>query len=300
MVKITEYTVVNYGRKLDIELPLELGLAPGVHASLTGDGGKLKLLIRRSVDAAKLDRVQQPDSSRLLANGESELLFCLRLKDDPSPEGVLAHDLISGISFLTDAPLSLSSSHQRDRFEPESESDSAILEGFGTDQPWFSLSGQVSVRTFSGKVTAELLTALMPRRVGLRIYADALKSTFEVSQFRELWRVLESAFARKGNELVDLLSEYPPAQELGFDHQEIHNLLILRNRASHAQSKKGIEELMDVKPQCAEELPRLKNLVERVIATKKSWGYPTKVIEEVLPLSGYVGPKQGSISIFRH
>ena len=39
----------------------------------------------------------------------------------------------------------------------------------------------------------------------------------------------------------------------------------------------------------ADELPRLKNLVERVILTKKSWGYPTRAVEELARLQGYVG-----------
>lgn len=301
MLKITEYIVVNHGRKLDIELPLELELAPDINASLSGDGEKLQLMIRRSVDAGELECVQQPDSYRPLPNGGREPIFCIRLKDDHSPEGVLAHDLISGISFLTDTPLSLSSrlDIHGDKFEPESKSDREILKKFGTNRQCVTLSGQVRIRSITGEVTAEFLTALMPRRVGLRIYADALKSTFVVAQFRELWRVLESAFTLKGNDLVDILAEYPPVQELGFDHQEIQSLLRLRNRASHAYSRKGIEELMKVEPECAVLLPRLKNLVERVISTKKSWGYPTKGVEIVLPLSGYVEKNTGISIIHR-
>jgi hypothetical protein len=149
------------------------------------------------------------------------------------------------------------------------------------------------------KVTGELLTALMPRRVGLRIYSDSLKNTFEVAQYRELWRVLESAFACKGYRLVNRLTEYPPAQELGFDHKEIHGLLKLRGCASHAESKKGIEELMAVGPQYTQSLARLKNLAERVIATKKSWSSPIKDVDEVLPLSGYVGPDDNAITLRR-
>lgn len=291
MLKITEYTVVNHGKKLDIELPLELELAPDINGSLSGDGEKLQLLIRRSVGAGELECVQQPDAYRPLPDGGRELIFCIRLKDDQSPEGVLAHDLISGISFLTHTPLTLSHPFEGDRFEPENESDREILESFGTDRECMDISATVEIRSFTGKVTAELLLALMPRRVGLRIYADALKSTFNVAPFRELWRILESAFALKNKELVKILAEYPPAQQLEFDQEELQDLLVLRGRASHAESRDGLEELMKVEHDCAELLPRLKNLVECVIATKKDWGNRSKEVARVFRLSGYVGPK---------
>ncbi len=124
----------------------------------------------------------------------------------------------------------------------------------------------------------------------MRLYSDAVKLPLEVAQFRELWRVLESAFARSDDELVKLLTSYPPAQQLAFDDAELQDLLVLRGRASHAQSKAGVLELIAVERDCGKRLGRLKSLVERVILTKEHWGYPTVGVEELAPLQAYVGP----------
>jgi hypothetical protein len=60
----------------------------------------------------------------------------------------------------------------------------------------------------------------------------------------------------------------------------------LRGRASHAQAraKVGKQELIEVERECIRALPRLKTLVERVILTKKSWGYPTVGVHELTPV----------------
>jgi hypothetical protein len=84
------------------------------------------------------------------------------------------------------------------------------------------------------------------------------------------------------------LLRYPPPLELGFDNDELRALLILRGRASHAQSKAGVAELTAIESACHHKLPRLSNLAERVILTKKSWGHPTGGVEELIPLGGYV------------
>jgi hypothetical protein len=68
---------------------------------------------------------------------------------------------------------------------------------------------------------------------------------------------------------------------------------VLRGRASHARSKRGIREVRAVTQECRAKLPRLKSLVERVIATKKTWGAPTIAFETLFRLAGYVGPDEG-------
>jgi hypothetical protein len=82
---------------------------------------------------------------------------------------------------------------------------------------------------------------------------------------------------------------YPAATRLKFDRDELERLRVLRGRASHAQSraKAGKQELVDVERDCARAIPRLKTLVERVILTKKSWGYPTIDVEELTPVQAY-------------
>jgi len=144
------------------------------------------------------------------------------------------------------------------------------------------------MRTFHEDVTEDFLKSLMPKRVGLRLFADAVRSNLATAELRELWKVLESAFRATDDRLVKLLAAYPPAQALEFKEEELKAMLVLQRRASHAQSSKAIEELRRVENECAERTPRLKNLCERVILTKKPWGYPTSGTEEILPLHGFV------------
>ncbi len=135
----------------------------------------------------------------------------------------------------------------------------------------------------------------MSRCVGLRLYANAMQADLAVAQFRELWRILEAAFGKHDDELVTLLTKYEPARKLRFDEAEVKQLLVLRGRASHAQSSAGIKELVYVDQECRKQLPRLKNLCERVILTKKDWGYPTVGTDELLPLAGFIGPANNII-----
>jgi hypothetical protein len=114
-----------------------------------------------------------------------------------------------------------------------------------------------------------------------------------VAQFREFWRVLESAFGVLDEELVAAVTNFPPAQAMEFRADELRQLLILRGRASHAASKGEVHELTRVERECSQRLPRLKNLAERVIATKATWGYPTAGVNELLPLTAYIGPPGG-------
>jgi hypothetical protein len=125
----------------------------------------------------------------------------------------------------------------------------------------------------------------------LSISAPALTRAPPAARFRELWRVLESAFTRSDDELVALLADYAPTQAMGFTRDELRQLLVLRGRASHAASKAGLTELVAVERECSQRLPCLKNLAERVILTKRSWGFPTTYVDELMPLAGYVQPE---------
>ena len=147
----------------------------------------------------------------------------------------MSQDFISALTFLTDTPITLSCPPHNDRFVPETDEDRELLEHFGTDQPYSRVSFLSSMRSFSlNGVTDKTITDLMPRRVGLRLYANAMKANLAVAQFREFWRILEAAFGERGDKLVALLAKYEPAKKLGFDEAEIKQLLKLRGRASHA------------------------------------------------------------------
>jgi hypothetical protein len=73
-----------------------------------------------------------------------------------------------------------------------------------------------------------------------------------------------------------------------FDRDELRELHTLRGRASHAESRSGVHELEHVERECGARLARLSCLAERVILTKRSWGYPTTAVEELSPLLAYV------------
>lgn len=170
----------------------------------------------------------------------------------------------------TDAPLTISVPPERSHFIPETDSDRDRLEGFGSDGLYEPRSARVSTRAFARQFVDQddalnLLVQLATRRTGLRLYAGAIRAALPVPQIRELWRVVESAFGRKGLTLVDLLVSYPPAIALGFDRQELESLQTLRGRASHAESKRGDAEIIEVERLSFTQLPRLKNLCERVI-----------------------------------
>jgi hypothetical protein len=103
----------------------------------------------------------------------------------------------------------------------------------------------------------------MPKTAGLRLYADAVALPADVAKYCELWRCLESAFGLKEGDLVKALASYEPAQELGFDAEELRELQVLRGRLSHAESRAGLEEILRVGDQASKRVARLKCLVER-------------------------------------
>lgn len=287
---VTTYILLANRRRFKIELPFSIDIEEGLRAEIFLNGAHLKLRIRRRVDSTNLACIEEANAYRELPDGKQVPVFCIVLQDDSAPEHIVAEDLVSTFSFLTDLPMGLSSPHGEDYFEPEDEADEQLLRAFGTNRPCQELSVSISVRAFDERVTEDIVKSLIPRRAGIRLYANALRSSLETAQFRAFWLVLESAFGRKDRPLVDLVAQYPPALEMEFTEQEIRELWILRGRASHAESRSGVKELALVSRMCSDSLPRLKNLVERVIVTKRTWGVPSAGIDEVLDLSGYTGP----------
>jgi hypothetical protein len=199
-------------------------------------------------------------------------------------EGLVAGDFVNALTFPTDVPMSAARGriHRKDH------------RGVGTaarvwDRQTVLGDANPSIRTFSGMVHGDNVRLLLERAPGVRLYADAMKLPLAVARFRELWRVLESAFASVEDGLVERLAVYPAAPQLKFDRDELECLRVLRGRASHAQSraKAGKQELVDVERDCARAIARLKTLVERVILTKKSWGYPMIDVEELSPVQAY-------------
>jgi hypothetical protein len=293
------YTVILPANKdLGMQLPFTMSLDIAIKASLVEQEGGIQLLIDRKVDHTRLELVKDGRSYyKELPDGTHEPIPTLRLIEDEAPERILSQNFISALTFLTDVPIALSSPHDKNRFVPETDEDRELLERLGTDLPYSTGYALVSMRTFrlSG-ATDETIASLMSKHSGLHLYANAMQANLAVAQFRELWRVLEATFGKRDDELMALLAKYEPAKKLRFDEAEIRQLLVLRGRASHAQSKAGIKELVFVDKECTNKLPRLKTLCERVILTKKDWGYPTVGADELLPLSGFIGPANSIVT----
>lgn len=284
-----------------VTLPLECSVGDGVRVSLyQHEDGRLRVAVDRSVDPSEIEVVLEGSGwFEDTPEGERKPLPRLRLRSGMPGECLLVDDFVSALTFLTDVPMSLSRPPFEDAFVAETDDDVALLERFGTDQPFWETSVQTSSRTFTAAVDSDAVQLLLARAPGLRIYADAMKLPLAVARFRELWRVLESAFALIDDKLVDRLAAYPPATQLGFNRDELDALRGLRGRASHAQSRAGAgkQELVNVERECTRSLPRLKTLVERVILTKKSWGYRTSGVQELTPVQAYARSDGGLVLV---
>ena len=142
------------------------------------------------------------------------------------------------------------------------------------------------------------LEKLLEREIGLALYTDAMRLSSPIGRFRELWRVLESAFGQKGKALLKSLSQYEPILEHGFDAKELRQLYVLRGRASHAESNAGLEEYESVTSSVTEGLTQLERLVVEVILTKLSWGTKGLATDRVAALRTYVD-RDGALVIVR-
>ncbi len=192
------------------------------------------------------------------------------------------------LSFLTDVPIRYAHKLGGDSLVPESSDDAQFLESFETWQVHEELTATVSVRSFSlPSVGSETLNALASKELGLALYAQALLLQEPIAAYREFWKVLESAFGEKDDQLICCLADYAPAQRLGFTGDELRQLHTLRGRASHAESRSGVKEHRFVFAETTRRLPRLKCLVEQIILTKKTWGVRTTATERLAPVVAY-------------
>lgn len=209
--------------------------------------------------------------------------------------------VVDAISFVVDTPIRHSHKASDDVLIPESSDDASLLEDFQTSRVFSPLSARVSIRTFfASEITGEVFKALLGRDLGLSLYHHALMSQDPVASFREYWKLLESAFGTKGDDLVDLLSDYKPAQQLDFTEDELSFLRKLRGRASHGASRTGIEEHRNVIYETSRKLPRLKCLAEQVLLTKRTWGAPTKETERLAEINAYIDSESNPVLIRHH
>lgn len=232
--------------------------------------------VTESVDITDLRLVEESGWRRKDDDGNEYPVPAIDVTSESASEtAVLARSVASAMSYLFDKPVRFSVRSHADELIPESAEESAMLDAWRTKSTLTRFSVTTSGGSVTGRVDGEDILAVLPQQAGLRLYEEALRADTPTARFRDFWRVLESAFASNDQALVELLASFEPLKLLGVDAGEIRGLLILRGRASHAQSKAGLREIALVEDECMIKNGRLKNIVEQVIATKESWGYPT-------------------------
>lgn len=195
------------------------------------------------------------------------------------------------LSFITDTPIRHSSRIAEHCLVPDSVDDVARLDALGTRRIHHSLRLSMIARSTDLSINDQsLMKYLGTKEAGLALYSQALLVQEPIATYREFWKILESAFGEKDDSLIRLVALFPPATKLGFEHGELKALLVLRGRASHANSRSGIKELRSVSQLVSAALPRLKCLVEQVILTKKTWGVSSTETEREMKVDSYVRP----------
>lgn len=228
------------------------------------------------IDAADLRLVADSGWRRTDDDGIGHPVPALDVTSESASEtAVLARSIASAMSYLFDKPVRLSVRPHADEVIAETAEENALLDEWGARPTLTRFSITTSGGAVTGRVGGDDILAVLPQQAGVRLYEEALRADTATARFRDFWRVLESAFASHDQGLIDLLTSFEPLGPLGVDAAELRGLLILRGRASHAQSKAGLREIALVEEECTMRNGRLKNIVEQVIATKKSWGYPT-------------------------
>lgn len=287
MIVELAYTLSKPGLTLnELELPFDVALGDGVTGRIIEfDDHSWHLVLHLPVDADDVDLVTDSGWFRRDDAGQERPVPTLRI-ERISEGSMLAQDVAAALTFLLDSPVRHSVRISAHRVIAETERDRQQLREWGTDQVHSeTMVASMMGGSVSGRVSGADLASLLPQQVGLRIYRDALDLKLKSARFRELWKVLESAFGSSDDKLLDLLSSFAPVVDLEVDRAELKRLLVLRGRVAHAQSSNGVRELTAVEALCRGSLPRLQEIVERVILTKNSWGYPTV---------GYVPARVGS------
>jgi hypothetical protein len=293
-MRLRESFVVRASGKQEPEigLPIAFELDDKEQIELRENGDEsLLLMIERPVDPLELGLEKRSGLFEALADGGRRELPTICV---PTGGNIRAIDVTSALTFLTDIALSVNVAGRE--LLAENDEDYAALESLGTTRVHSDTTLLLNTRTFNPVVEAKAVKALIPKTSGLRLYADAVALPTDVAKYRELWRCLESAFGMKGASLVAMLGTYGPAQELGFNRDELNELHVLRGRVSHAESQAGLEEILRVGDQASKRMPRLKCLVERVILTKQNWGDRSATVDELTPAVSWI-TRDGQIEI---
>jgi len=281
----------------EIPLPLTVDLPGGGGTATLGPRerpGDYVLTIDQRVDLSGLKLEVHTRFYRPGPNGEKIEQPQVRVSSTAVAAEYEGEEIFDALSLLTDAAFNrYGSLDEPTELIPESADDVALLDStFGTREVFRLTGATIHGRTFHEPISSELVVALLPKRAGLQIYAEALQLSRPQARYRDFWRVLESAFGAKGRALLELLAEFPPLREIDVSLAELRELHAYRGRASHAESRKGVAELRDVRMFTMEREGRLKCLAERVLMTKRDWGSRSPAVAELAVLRSWIGPRR--------
>lgn len=157
----------------DMALPLEVMLNDDVRVSLYAhEDGRLRAAVHRVVDTSQLDVVLEGSGWFTESpEGQQKPLPRLRLRSGMPAERVVMDDFVSALTFLTDAPLSISRPHNEDAFIAEPTmtrnfcSGLALTSRCGKPAPrsCLELSPQSSIATPSSSCSAARLACAYTR-----------------------------------------------------------------------------------------------------------------------------------------
>lgn len=270
-------------RESGIPLPFQFASGGFTFVLARDEGGKLVATVETSVSASALEH--RPDEFG--PDGKLRNSGGVVVADRPAVSE-FGNAVVDALALLYDAPMQLAS--LGGELVPDTEQDERLLARLGTSREYnpillfVDLGGALRVPDLGAAIEV-----LLSRRAGLDLYHEAMRLERPVSRFRELWRVLESAFGSKDAKLVELLADYEPAKQMGFTRRELRDLHTLRGRASHAASGAGLPQLHKVNMEVRASVGRLHSLARHVLLTKKTWGKPTTTVERVAR-AGWIGP----------
>lgn len=232
-----EHTLTPAAVAPQIELPLKYEAADGATV-VTVEQVEDELLAVQEFrfDGSLLQRHEQSGHFEIGPNDERIPLPRLGLPPGAGPQARALDDVVDALSFLLDRAVNARRRGRGGKFVAENNADAALLMTVDSPEPYSSTTAQVWTRTFSPEVIGENVEAVLAgREVGVRLFADAHRLSLPTGRFRELWKVLESAFGTSAKQLVNQLAEFEPAQKMRFNKEELIELRSLRDRASHAQ-----------------------------------------------------------------
>jgi hypothetical protein len=278
------FTIVAESLTLPIELQHQ-----GNTASIAADpAGHVKMHVSCFVNPDGLTLEKKTGRFRIHDSEETEI-HAIRVQESTTLSE-WAQDVVNFLAFIFDTAVQLASLIDTNTLIPEVPSDRSLLDVFGTSTVHRETGVTAMCRTFPSLApTNDVLAAMLPRRAGLQIYSEAVALTRPNGQYREFWRVLESAFGAQDDDLVGLLGRYLPAIAMGFTESELNQLLVLRGQASHGRTRRGIAELDRVRREAGHTVGRLKCLAEQVLLTKKTWGSPTLEVRRTARLTSWIG-----------